>query len=340
MSTPRPVGESRADDKPWRKGAFVRAITNMPKSRRPQIVPRSMRGFPFTAPTKPRGVDPLQEISELGIDYDTDWAREPGARVIRRVLQDGLLRPTITGLTTPTVNGLDRLKHLEGPVIFAANHHSHLDTGLLLMTIPRRFREKTIIAAGADYFFTTKLQSAISALTINAVPIERTKVSRQSSDQLLALLREDWSLIIFPEGGRSPDGWGHEFKPGAAYLAERRGCPIVPVHIEGTDVAFPKGAKLPKKHHCTVTFGSAIFPNEVGNIRALSAAVEGAVAVLADEHRTDWWSARRNAAVGATPPLQGPDGVGGWRRDWAKSAAKSKRSGIAPKGEPKKRSWP
>ena len=50
--------------------------------------------------------------------------------------------------------------------------------------------------------------------------------------------------MIYPEGGRSPDGWGQPFKGGAAYLANRTGAPVVPVHIDGTDSIFAKGMKL------------------------------------------------------------------------------------------------
>ena len=42
------------------------------------------------------------------------------------------MRPTVAALAAPEVDGLDRVGHLEPPVIFAANHHSHLDMPLLL----------------------------------------------------------------------------------------------------------------------------------------------------------------------------------------------------------------
>ena len=37
------------------------------------------------------------------------------------------------------------------------------------------------------------------------------------------LIDDGWSLVIYPEGGRSPDGWGQEFKGGAAYLSSAHG---------------------------------------------------------------------------------------------------------------------
>ena len=53
--------------------------------------------------------------------------------------------------------------------------------------------------------------------------------------------------------------------------------------------------------------------------RAYSARIEAAVATMANEATTDWWTARTQAARGTTPPLQGPD-VSAWRRSWALAA--------------------
>lgn len=333
-----PVGESRADDRPWRLGPMVRSVKDRAAAVRPgSAVPRSMRAFPYTAPTKPKGAVLPDEEPNLGIDYDSDWARKPFVNGARRVIQSSVLRAGIEAIASPTVSGLDRLEGLEGPVVFAANHHSHIDTGLLLLTIPKRFRERAVVAAGADYFFDTRTKAILSALTINAVPIERLKVSRRSSDQLLALLADDWNLLIFPEGGRSPDGWGQDFKPGAAFLASRRGCPIVPVHIDGTDQVLPKGASRPKRNACTVTFGNPIRPDAQEDVRELGARLERAVSELADECHSDWWSARKNAASDRTPELAGPDGVSGWRRQWQRTQGRARRDVDKEQGG---RVWP
>jgi 1-acyl-sn-glycerol-3-phosphate acyltransferase len=329
----RRVGESRADDRPWRKGALVTAVKDRAATLKPQIVPRSMRAFPFTAPTTPTSVEPLEPEDELGINFDTEWAREPGARVARAAIQDTLLIPGLRALTKPTVHGLDRFEHLNGPIIFTANHHSHLDTGLVLASLPRKFRSKTIIAAGADYFFDKRPKAFFSALTINAVPIERKKVSRRSTDQVRALIAEGWNLVIFPEGGRSPDGLGQEFKAGATYLALKQGCPLVPVHIDGTNKVLPKGKSFPKRHECIVTFGNPVIGQPDEDARELSVRLELAVDALAEESRSDWWTARRNAAAGLSPSLRGIEDAASWRRQWARTARDK------PKDAPK-RKWP
>jgi 1-acyl-sn-glycerol-3-phosphate acyltransferase len=264
----------------------------------------------------PRGVERLPAEKTSGPDYDTSWARRLPARYARFFVVEGPMRAVVRGLTDPVRVGTDRLRDFDGPLIFAANHHSHLDAPLLLTSIPEPWRHKTIVAAAADYFFTNKVTSAASALALGAVPIERTKVSRRSSDQAAALLDDGWSLIIFPEGGRSPDGWGQGHRGGAAYLAAKTGVPVVPVHIQGTNRIFAKGDKRPRPGVTKVTFGAPMHPAESDNAVRFAARIETAVAALADEARTDWWSARSRAAKGTTPALTGPD-LPSWRRAWA-----------------------
>jgi 1-acyl-sn-glycerol-3-phosphate acyltransferase len=273
--------------------------------------------FPLRAPTVPGGVEPLRKENKVGADYDTDWARSYPARAARVLLVEGLVRPGIDLLAAPRIHGLDRLTEIDGPVVFAANHHSHLDTPLLLSVIPEPWRHHLFIGAAADYFFRNQITSAVSALVIGAIPIERTKVARASADQAAALIREGWSMLIFPEGGRSPDGWGQPFRGGAAYLALRCEVPVVPVHVEGTGRILRKGHKLPKPSATKITFGGPLRAGDDEDSRRFATRIERSVAELADEATTDWWQARRRAhgRGQGTPALQGP-AVGAWRRAW------------------------
>ena len=161
----------------------------------------------------------------------------------------------------PSAPGIDRLAGLtDGPVIFAPNHHSHLDTPTMLTSIPEPWRYKVFVAAAADYFFKTHVTSAASALALGAIPMDRSKVSRRTADQAADLIEQGWSMLIFPEGGRSPDGWGQPFRGGAAYLSNRCDVPVVPVHLEGTGKILRKGAKRPTPSHVRVTFGTPLAP--------------------------------------------------------------------------------
>lgn len=271
-------------------------------------------GFPFTAAPTPPGVAPREEPDELGDRYDTDWARRPLARTTRRAAIATVGRATAAALARPEVRGLDRLEDLDGPAIFVANHHSHLDTPVLLTRIPSPWRHELVVAAAADHFFDTRPKAALISWGYGAIPMERKKVSRRSADTSARLIDDGWSLLIFPEGGRSPDGWGQPHKGGAAYLAVRCAVPVVPIHIDGTGRILPKGSGTPRPGRVEVNFGTPLRPVDGEDARRFAARLERSVAELADETETDWWSARLRASAGATPALQGPEDS--WIRDW------------------------
>ncbi|HET7487455.1 MAG TPA: lysophospholipid acyltransferase family protein [Acidimicrobiales bacterium] len=280
-------------------------------------LPRVRPRFPLGAPTWPGAVPRPPAERTTGVNFDTEWARSYPARLARVLYVEGVSRPLMQVLASPDVDGLDRLEALPAPAIFAANHSSHVDTPLMLTSLPERFRHRTVVAAGADYFFDKRWKGALWALSINAIPVERVRVSPQSTKLAVSLIEDGWSLVIFPEGGRTPDGWGQSHRAGAAYLALRTKAPVVPVHLFGTRRILKKGAKgLPRPARTEVTFGSPLRAAEGESAHALAARIETAIAVLADERSAGYWEARRRAAAGATPVLTGP-AAAGWRRAWA-----------------------
>ncbi len=261
------------------------------------------------------------EPPTLGANFETAWARKGPAQAARKVITYGPLRLIVHGLARPEVYGADRLEDLRlrddpPPLIFAPTHHSHLDTPLSIITIPEPWRSKLVIAAAADYFFDTRWKGMIAALSLNAIPIDREVTGRKTSDQLKRLIEDGWSLVIYPEGGRSPDGWGQEFKGGAAYLSSRTGAAVVPMFIDGSGAIFGKGMKRPKPGKTKVVFGSPLPPIEGESTRRFNARIEAAVTTLGDEALTDFWTSRQRRAAGTNPKLTGPD-YNGWRRQWA-----------------------
>jgi len=290
-------------------------LPKMPRRLRPTTLLRAAE-FPLRAPTTPKGVAPLVREKKTGANYDTAWARTKPARMARAAIVEGPMRLVVAGLASPERLGTDRLLDVDGPLIFAANHHSHADTPLLLTSIPEPWRHKVVVGAAADYFFASRITGAMSALAIGAIPIERSKVARRNAELAAELVDGGWSLLIFPEGGRSPDGWGQPFRAGAAFLSARTGIPVVPVHVAGTGSIMRKGKIVPRPSHTTVTFGRPITPDEDENAARFAARIEREVAALSDEATTDWYSARRRAHGAQSPTLTGPE-VGRWRRAWA-----------------------
>jgi 1-acyl-sn-glycerol-3-phosphate acyltransferase len=261
-------------------------------------------------------VQPPDTIERLGDAYETDWARHPLARWSRLATMATAGRAVAELTCRPELRNADRLGGLDGPAIFVANHHSHLDTTLLLTVLPRPWRHELVVAAAADYFFDTPGKAALAAWAYGAVPMERRKVSRRSADRAADLLGQGWSLLIFPEGGRSPDGWGQEHKGGAAYLGVRCGVPVVPVHLDGTGRVLPRGSRRPRPATVEVNLGAPLHAGADEDARAFAQRIETAIATLAEETRTDWWTARRRARSDEVPSLRGPE-IDSWRRDWS-----------------------
>ena len=171
--------------------------------------------------------------------FPTDWSRTGPARALREVAQKGGLAPLFRSQVRTHVEGLDVLDGVDGPVIFVANHASHLDTPLILLSLPDEWRRRTAVAAAADYFFDTWWRAVGSAVLFNTFPIDRRGgVMATTPGDVLA---DGWSLVVFPEGTRSKDGWMGRFRSGAAWLAVEHGVPVVPVAHRGTFAAMPRG---------------------------------------------------------------------------------------------------
>ena len=309
---------------------------------RPAIRRVRRLGFPWRAPTVPKGVKVEPKADKLGANFKTDWARSVPARTFRRAFLVGPVSMAMRTIASPRVFGTDRLADLSRledpmPVIFCPNHHSHLDTPLMTTVIPKPWRNKLVTAAAADYFFNTRTKGTLAALSLNAIPIDREATGRKSAEQIRDLIDKGWSLVIYPEGGRSPDGWGQDWKGGAAYIAARTGSPLVPVFIDGTGSIFGKGAKKIRPGRTRVVFGAPIWPQPDENIRVLSARLQDAVELLADEVTTDYWNSRRRRQLNATPKLTGPE-YNGWRRQWLLSG--QRQTGEVGVRRRQKRRWP
>lgn len=249
-------------------------------------------------------------------NFETAWARKPWANTTRDVIQELVLLPGLRYVASPTVRGSERIRHLTQPVIIASNHVSHLDTGVIVAALPKHWRHRVAVGAAADYFFTGKIRGSLAALVLGAFPVERKRASATSARLAVRLVEEGWNLILFPEGGRSPDGWLQEMKPGAAFVAARTKRPLVPMWITGTEHLLPKGAKGLRRGKVDVLIGDPIFPRDGEDARELQVRFEQAIRTLATEATRDWWTSLQ----GEGGDHEGPDAAR-WRRVWERGDA-------------------
>ncbi len=222
------------------------------------------------------------------------WNRGRAARGVRRANLALWILPVARRLLRPGVSGLENLEALEPPVIFAANHQSHLDTPLILLALPRKWRYSVAPAMYKEYFTPhfspeghtawqramSSLQYYLIALMFNAFPIPQQEAGAGESLRYAGdLVSDGWSLLIFPEGERRPGGQMGEFRPGVGLLASKLKVPVVPVHLEGVDRVLPRGEFRPRPGETRVVFGRPLYLRE-GDPQALANRVEQAVRAL------------------------------------------------------------
>jgi 1-acyl-sn-glycerol-3-phosphate acyltransferase len=126
----------------------------------------------------------------------------------------------------------------EGGVILVSNHQSLVDIPLLVATLSRGVGFLSKRELGKIPLFGTAMAYAGNLFIDRADPRDAVHLMRDA----VRSIREGKTITIFPEGTRSEDGTIGEFKPGAFYLAQKAGVPVVPVFIDGGRHALPKGS--------------------------------------------------------------------------------------------------
>lgn len=230
--------------------------------------------------------------------FPTGWARSATAGVLRAALQRGVMKPVVWSQTRPIVEGLEYLESVRGPAMFVSNHSSHLDTPAILGSLPTRITDRLAVGAAADYFFDSRARAAVTTLLFNAFPVERR--SRKRDSLASELVDEGWSLLLFPEGSRSADGWMGMFKLGAAQLCLMKKIPAVPIALRGTFAAMPRGRRWPSagRPSLTVRYGRPLHVRNGEGVGEFRSRMVEAVARLWAEDDLGWYGALRAATEG------------------------------------------
>jgi len=168
--------------------------------------------------------------------------------------------------------GLENLD-LTRPYIYMCNHVSNLDPPVVIGWLPQR----TSVMAKRELFRIPILGRAMRMASV--VPIDRrNKDAAITSVRAAAdVLRSSLSMVVFPEGTRSPDGHLLPFKKGPFYMASETGAPIVPVTVLNTDKMLPKGAFRLRSGRSTVVFHAPLMPSSFATREALIEAVRASI---------------------------------------------------------------
>jgi len=186
------------------------------------------------------------------------------------------------GRWTFRVEGMENLP--PGGAVLVANHQSAVDIPMLLSAFPRPVRFLAKRELGEIPLFGKAMAAAGNLFIDRDDPRDAVRMLREAG----ARLREGRLVVVFPEGTRSGDGSIGEFRPGAFYLAQKSGAPIVPVYIDGGYRAIPKGGFRVRPAELLVRALPPLSPGEGagGSKERIAAAVRARILAARANERT------------------------------------------------------
>jgi 1-acyl-sn-glycerol-3-phosphate acyltransferase len=194
--------------------------------------------------------------------------------------------------------------------------------GLTKMALGEAGKDMVALAA-ADYFFDTKYKRAVMENFTNLVPMERTGSLRQSLRHAKSFLDQGYNALIFPEGTRSITGIMADYKPVVGYLALHAKVGILPMYLDGTYEAMPKGTTLIKNRDVGARIGRLLEFEELEEMtkglpraeayRLIAARVRHEVVNLRDRTKTPFdakgmrrqWKSERKREIEAVEAVVG-----------------------------------
>jgi 1-acyl-sn-glycerol-3-phosphate acyltransferase len=138
----------------------------------------------------------------------------------------------------------------KGPLIICPSHSGTLDPPLVPAFTSRN---DTWSMAKSEYF-----KGGITEFffrSYHAFPVVRHSADRNALRRSFDMLKAGNALIIYPEGTRVESGVLATPEPGAGFIAQKAGCPVLPVGLTGTRECLPKGARWPRRVPVSMSFG-------------------------------------------------------------------------------------
>jgi long-chain acyl-CoA synthetase len=241
----------------------------------------------------------LEEPAAVDVEADEpvefpSWNRALPVRLIRRLSLATWILPLARVFAHLRVDGLEHLARIDGPVIFASNHQSHLDVPVILAALPGRWRANVAPAMLKEFFkahfypaehtwrqwFTNSLNYYLASFYFNAFPIpQREAGARHTLRYMGELTGGGWSILIFPEGVRVEDEQVKPFRGGIAMIGSRLDIPVVPIRLRGVNRVLHTNWKFPRPGPVRVSVGAPLRLRG-DDYAALARQVEAAVKAL------------------------------------------------------------
>ncbi len=198
------------------------------------------------------------------------WNRTWPVQLVRRLSLATWILPLARVFAHTRVEGRAHLEDLEGPVVFASNHQSHMDVPVILAALPARWRARVAPAMAKEFFrahffpaehtwrqrFTNSLNYYLAAFYFNAFPLpQREAGARQTLRYIGEVTGQGCSVLIFPEGLRSTTGNIKPFRGGIGMIGARLDIPVIPIRLDHVDRILPTGSSFVRPGSVRVAFG-------------------------------------------------------------------------------------
>ncbi|RJR42188.1 MAG: 1-acyl-sn-glycerol-3-phosphate acyltransferase [Desulfobacteraceae bacterium] len=151
------------------------------------------------------------------------------------------------------VYGLENLDPRAGR-IYLCNHQSYFDIFALLAYLPVQFK----FVMKNELMRLPLLGPTMRRAGYIGIDREDARKALKGMNEAAEKMKNGSSILVFPEGTRSPDGVLQPFKPGAFHIAAKSLCDIVPLIIDGSRLIVPKGSLRIQKGTFTLRIGKTI----------------------------------------------------------------------------------
>jgi len=206
------------------------------------------------------------------------WAQRWPITWIREFIYYLLTWPATMIMAHPKIVGRENLRGIDGPLLISCNHVTYIDVGFALIGLPPHLRRKLAVGMWGELLWEMwrppqdwnpflRLSYRVGYYLVVALfdvfPLPQQSGVRESFAYAGESVDRGYSVLVYPEGVRTPDGKQSPFRSGLGMLAARLNVPVLPLRIDGLYEMKLKGHKIARPGQLKVAIGKPMrFPPE------------------------------------------------------------------------------
>jgi long-chain acyl-CoA synthetase len=206
------------------------------------------------------------------------WAQRWPITWIRTFIYYLLTWPATMIMAHPKLLGRENLRGVDGPLLISCNHVTYIDVGFALLALPPRLRGRLAVGMWGELLWemwrppqnwnwflrlSYKVGYYLVVALFDVFPLPQQSGVRESFAYAGESVDRGYSVLVYPEGVRTPDGKPSPFRSGLGMLAARLNVPVLPMRIDGLWEMKLAGRKIARRGELTVVIGKPMrFPPE------------------------------------------------------------------------------